>query len=308
MSFCTLQLLLGLTACTLAGYDSGVVVPNALQKQSAIDSVNLALSTGNCSSALVSIASIYGSISSDNAVRLATASAYGCSAGVNIFGILSDLLSFPEDLGGPGFWDFLVAAFPSTANPDDRKPVAGENGMDALFAALKPGTILLSQYSVNNPGNNPGSLFVVDRIDDANSYLMFFGMAVMGALMNRDGAPTANYHKSVNVPWTTPATAVGNGCRFSAALLNFYDSLQFVSANAPTGTQAIYNSINSFLNSSLNAACDVGCRTNGCTMGCSTCPTTLRNRASCNGTTSDSNSCAAAGLATFLNASWSGPP
>ena len=296
-----------LLGCSEAGFDSAGNA-NALQKQYVLDAVNIALSTGDCATALAKVYPIYNSSVSDTDIRLATAASYGCSAGISVFTVIDNLISFPEPLGGPGFWDFLVFQFPSVSSPDDKKPTAALLGLNALFSTINPGTILASPYLVNSGTVNPGSLLTADRTSDANTYLMFMGMSLMGTLMNRYGSPSANHHKGNPVPWTTPATAKGDGCRFASGLLNFYDGITYIGNNAPSQVQSIYNSITSFLSSSLDQACALGCTLNGCNSVCSNCPTTLRYGENCTGVNTDANSCAAAGLATFLNSSWAGPP
>ena len=273
-----------------------------------MDAANVALSSGQCGMALSLLRPIYDSESTDNGIRLLTASAYGCVATVNFADILTDFVSFPGSFAGSGLFEFLAQEFPSTLNPDDKILEAASLGTDALLAMVYPGTVFVPSHTVNSGTNNPGSLFITDRVPDSNSYLMFIAMAMMGAIENRYLSPLPNYHKGVPIPWMTPATSVGTGCAYSSALLNFYDSLQSVVNSAPPSVQSRYAVISGFLSTGLNTACNIGCLTNGCTMGCSTCPTTLRNRNSCTGATTDVNSCASAGLSTFVNATWAGPP
>ncbi|MBI2711805.1 MAG: hypothetical protein HYX41_02920 [Bdellovibrio sp.] len=301
-------LLCSLLGCTQAGFDSANILANQLQVNTALDAVNIALSKGDCATALSSISTIYSSVNTSNAVRLAIASAYACSAGVNVLSNLNNLVNFQDSLAGAGFFYFLVSEFKSVTNPDDKKPTSAALAVDALLATVNSGTVFAPTYTVNSGTQNPGSLLVNDRTGDSNAYLLFVAMAQMGILLYRDASPLSNNHKSQNLAWDTPATSVGDGCAFSSAILNFYDSLQYIDQGAPASAQKVYDTISVFLQTSLNAACSYGCSHNGCTMGCSSCPTTLRNRNSCTGQATDANSCASAGIANFVNTTWSGPP
>jgi hypothetical protein len=280
-----------------------------LQKTSIVDSVNLALSQGDCSTALNTVQTYYNSAQSDNSIRTAMASTYGCFAGVEMLQIINDLVNFPGDIGGSGFWEFLVQEFPSTATPsDDKKPQAAKYGIDATLSILNPGIILIPDYTINATGFNPGSLLSADRIDDANSYLTFVSMALLGTLQNRYGLPTSNYHKSTDLPWEDPANVQGDGCAFAAGLLNFYDGIKFIKDASSPSVASIYGQIESFLGSALDQGCQLGCTLCLTDVSCTTCPTTLRNRDSCTGVNTDTNSCAASGLVMFVNESWLGPP
>jgi hypothetical protein len=213
-------LLLFLASCGSPGYDSTHTIANSIEIAGSLDLVNVALSSNDCTTARAAIFPLYSSVNSENDIRLAMAATYGCSAGINVFGVISDLTK-AQDLGGSGLWKFLVTEFPSTASPDDKKPDTTGLGTDALMAALKPGVIVVSTSQVNWTSDNPGSIDLNDRVEDANSYLTFMAMAQMGALLSRDGAPDATTHvKTVNLPWTTPATVVGDGCSFVSGLLN----------------------------------------------------------------------------------------
>ncbi|MFZ9596353.1 MAG: hypothetical protein ACO3A2_09780 [Bdellovibrionia bacterium] len=292
----------GILGCSSPSYDTSTTVANSLKISNSIAIVNQSLSSGNCAAALAEISPLYTSVSTNNDIRFATANTYACSAGVNIMQIFSDLISF-GDLSGSMFWKFLVQEFPSVASPDDKKPLSAELGMDALFAMTRSGIIIGTSDQVNASGRNPGSILVTDRTNQANSYLTFLSMALMGSLLDRYGAPDASHVKTSNLPWTTPAATVGDGCSFVSGLLNFYDSLPYIlGASSSTSVQSAYQSIDSFLSLGLDTACSAGCTL--CGLSCTSCPRTLRNRDSCTGQNSDANSCAAAGVTAFVNAGW----
>lgn len=249
----------------------------------------------------------YNSVNTDNDIRLATAQTYGCFANVDIFSILQGLLT-AGGLSGSGFWEFLVTQFPSSNSPsDDKRPQAAEYGLDAAMSAVKYGTFFTTAYEINSNTDNVGSILVNDRIDDANAYITFLSMALMGALMNRNGFPLSNHHKGAALPWTTADLMPGEGCAFASAVLNFKDSIQFISSVSPSNLQSAYSAILSLL-SNLDTACQIACFTNCGGMSCSGCPTALRNRDSCTGLTTDQNSCAGTGIISSVNSTWTGPP
>jgi hypothetical protein len=282
---------------------------DSINKSGVIDSVNRSLSIQDCGSALQQIQPVYQSSQSDNDIRIATASVYGCFAGIQVLPLIQDLIDFPGDIGGSGIWEFLAKEFPSTTTPsDDKKPQAAMNGLDALFAALKPGIVLIPSTLVNSGTSNPGSILATDRIDDSNSYLPFMSMALIGTLQNRYGKSDSSYHQTVDLPWTTADQTKGDGCAFASALLSLQDGIKFVSASAPSNVATTYGKINTFLSTALDAACNVGCTIIcGGSVTCTTCPTNLRDRNSCTGTNTDANSCATAGIIKFVNTSWQGP-
>jgi hypothetical protein len=299
------MVLLVLTACGAPGYDSTNTVANSILIFGTVEQVNVALSSQACGAALAQILPLYDSVNTNNQIRLATAASYGCSAKVNVFKILSDL-SKASNLGGSGLWKFFVKEFPSVAIPDDKIPTAAELGTDAAMAAVNPGTFFVPAAEVNATSKNPGSLIVTDRIRDANAYIAFLSMSLMGSLLSRDGLPdTTTYVKTVSLPWTTSATTVGNGCAFASALLNFLDGLDAISSSAPASIKGAFTTISTFLAGGVDTACGLGCSL--ICLGsstCTSCPASLRKRDSCTGVDTDVNSCAAAGIATFVNGSW----
>ncbi|MEO5969584.1 MAG: hypothetical protein ABIQ95_06625 [Bdellovibrionia bacterium] len=297
--------LLVLSACGSPGYDSTNTIANSMLIFGTVEQVNVSLSSQACNAALAQILPLYDSVNTNNQIRLATAASYGCAAKVNIFQVLSDMTK-ASNLGGSGLWKFLAGEFPSVASPDDKMPTAAGLGTDAAMAAVGDGTLIVPTVKINATSHNPGSLILGDRITDANSYITFLSMSLMGSLLYRDGRPNATtLVKTVPLPWQTAPTAVGNGCAFAAALLNFFDGLDAITGASPATIQASYKVISSFLTTGVNTACGLGCSLIcGGASTCTSCPTTLRDRNSCTGLTTDANSCAAAGLAAFVSSSW----
>lgn len=299
---------------------------SALGKKAAIDAVNTALSHGDCATALAAILPVYASTGVDNNVRMATASAYACSAHINFFNVINALTTLNLS---SGLFGSMAQLFPSVApsgvlQPGDAVVESASYATDALQAALIPGAVVALSNYVNYPGNNPASVLNRDHIVDANDYLAFVGMAGVGGIENRYGAPDVNHNKTQKMFLqggaeiaATGVVANGDPCLFAASTLNLIDGLQSISANAPPG--GLVSNLNTALtvyNVLINAACESGCRgvntigpgwaiSSGCALTagtCAVCPSTLRNKANCKASNTDVNSCAAVGLINFVNA------
>ena len=255
------------------------------------------LTSGSCAAAYSQLQPFYNSANTDNNIRMAMAAVYGCYAKVSIFQILNDMVSSGANFAGAGLWTFMATEFASTANPDDKIPLSAENGTDAILATLNLGTLLDPTDTVNSTSYNPGSLIVSDRTTNANTYLTFMSMALMGSLLSRYGV-------SNSLPWTTATSMKGDPCAFVSSVLNFYDGLSYIQTSAPASVAPKYAAISGLLSTGLNAACSAGCTLCGGSVSCTSCPTTLRDRSSCTGLSTDVNSCAGSGIVLFVNASW----
>ena len=302
-------------------------------KQAILDAVNLALNIENCSSAVSLIDPLYNSPYTDNTVRLSRASAYGCEASINALDLLTDLQN--ANLVANMFWRAMSEIFWSTdVDVLDKRITAAAFASDATMSALKSGTIVAMTQRFNSTTLNMGSTLASDRIDDANLYQLFVSMAAIGALENRFSAPNpATFLKTRPLGWTTAtptgweraANTPGNGCEFAASVLNLTDTIGAVAAQAPPSVQGSLVALQASMGTWLSAACDAGCTANaaavvigqaidfsgtacaGIAAGVCTgtaaqpCPATLRNWNSCTGAVSDRNSCAAAGIARFVD-------
>ncbi len=289
-----------------------------------VDAVNNLLSQSACTSAYESIYSIYSSAATNNAVRLAMASTYGCLVGIDLMALLGNLVGFKGNLAGSGFFEFLVQEFPSIATPvDDKMPHAAEQGIDAALAIVNGGTFFLPAYTVNSTGHNPGSLLVSDRTSDANSYLTFLSMGLMGSILSRYGSVNAAHHRTVDLPWIFdrasvtpystppwPVASVADGCALASGMLHFVDAVGSIEAHAISTVSGLYSKMGNFLLQGLDLACFLGCTECALQGGVVTCPVgmvcpmTLRDRSSCQNSINDINTCAAAGIAYFINTEW----
>jgi hypothetical protein len=290
-------------ACGAPGFDSAGKA-NALLISSVLDAATVDLNRGDCSGALRLLLPIEQSPSSNNDVRMVTASAYGCQVNLKPVSLATGLTSW--DWVNGSFWGFSVKEFPSQSNPDDGKPQFFQNGIDAVLAALNPGVLPSSSDLILSDVNNPGALLAVDRTKDSNLYLAFLSIGLIGTLLSRGGEPSSTYARTVDLPWMTPATTLGSGCALASAMLHLVDSMnQLISVSAlGSGLSQLYGNWGAFSSGGLNIACSQGCA--DCGLTCSQCPLTLRNRNSCKGLSTDLNSCAAAGINKyFINTSWS---
>lgn len=288
---------------------------NTYQIQAIKDRATLALSSSDCQTALAYTSALYDSDDSDNDVRMLVSAAYGCYSGVNIFSALGKMMENASALSGAGFWGLLTGMYPSVKT--DRIVEAAMFGMDAAMAALKTGQVLVPFDLINTTTKNPGSINILDRIDNANVFIFFLSMAVIGGTQNRWGAPNSAYLKTQNLPWTTAATMDGEGCAYASSILNFVDTIGGF-ANAVGGpVKDSLLQVQSLFQQGIYLACDLGCQNlpigggwvpSGCTVttACASCPRGLRDRQRCTGQTDDQVSCAAAGIVNFINVSPAG--
>lgn len=305
-------------------------------KQAIFDTVDAALTVGNCKEAVSAIEPIYHSSQSDNEVRLKAAAAYGCYADINFFKLLGELGQNAASIAtGSGFWSTMAKLF-SSVQGSDYIPEGGLFGIDALQAVLKPGALVLSAFQVNAGSNNIGSVLYTDRTADSNIYLTFMSMAALGGLASRHGDPDPSTHiKRQSLPWVqyTQMTPDSEGCALVSSMFNSLDAMQGTGQAIGGSVQAAFQTVTTILTAAYDLACIAGCSgvndttlnnafpgflkkpndpttgnngwvATGCSgvgLVCAGCPTELRDRRKCTGEL-DQYSCAAAGMINFLNA------
>jgi hypothetical protein len=315
-------LALALTACGQPALDPS----SAVGKEAIIDQTNNDLTTGDCSDALVTILPLYNSAYTDNQVRMLTASAYACEAGVNFFSTLTNITLDASTLTGT-FWGFFAQLFPSVAT--DKVVESAGYSMDTLMTPLIPGQVILPSDMTNATSSNPGSLNFSDRIGDSNIYMLMVSMAAIGGAESRYGNPNSTFHPQNNppLPFNDNVTKMTDqGCIYAAGILNFFDSIGPASAVLSSSVANVLNQITAVsVSQYFDTACDYGCKgtmpsgadglalnpTNkwnatGCSIaaGCGGCPKYLRDYTQCHpNVANDPGACAAAGLANLVNAS-----
>lgn len=124
------------TGCGSGGFD-----PSTTRgKNALLDQVRMLLSVEDCSGAIELLKPAYNSKYTDNDVRMLMASTYGCSAQINFFTLMGDIVSNAGSVAGPGLWSFLAKEFPSTSS--DRIPEAGQLAQDALQSVISPSAVV----------------------------------------------------------------------------------------------------------------------------------------------------------------------
>jgi hypothetical protein len=283
-----LLLLSALPACQIPGDAS---TGTGSGKSGMITAINRALNSGDCSTAITRVETLYNSADSDDQIRRLRAASHGCRTGLGFFEKLDALAN--ADLMNNGPWRAITLAFPSILG--DNKVESSFFASDALQSWLKPDVVVFNPYRLTFDPYNPGSLRAADLELDSNIYLVMISMATIGTLHNRYGAPNAVGAPTKTLPWSTLARMDEEGCGYVSAILNMKDALVEVG----DAVSQMSNVLSSVLVASLgfDAACQAGCT--ACGLSCSGCPATLRHRSVCSRTlpsTVDVEACAAAGL------------
>lgn len=294
-----------------------------------IDAARIALNKGNCTRAIDIIDPLYDSAYTNNEVRMLRASAYACLAGIdNFFGLVSTIGSNSSKFSGNSFWAYMTELFyNSVTNTQDLRIYGTWNAMDALQAAITPGTIIVPSNQINAGSRNVGSLLTTDRVDDSNLYMALVAMAGMGNIQTRYGAPTAAFGRgqilgvtAANAAgWTSAAQVDETACSYGASVVSFFDSINSVVTLVNGGLNTSLSAALSTFNTVIGQACNAGCRgtilngvnynVTGCAFaddlclgtGTMACPSELRDRTSCTGQVTNRASCAAAGIANFVS-------
>lgn len=268
------------------------------------------LSSQDCSSALAVIEGFYPQVGcGTDEIRLARASANACAANVNFFQLIDDLSN--NNIVGSELWVTLTKLFPSSVA--DQRVTGAQNSLDALFAIQVPGALTPAADIINSSTQHPGTLIAANRTQDSNIYAMFVSMAAIGALQNRYGSPKANWHKNQKLGqtagnangWENANFVDLNACTYAGAVLTLFDS---ITQSSPVLSQSVGGIGTTLIAAAatytalLNTACDAACTACGFAAGtCDPCPIELRNRNSCLGVNTDKYSCAAAGVANFMD-------
>jgi hypothetical protein len=255
------------SACTAPRFDAATL-PG---KTAILDAVYSALNNKDCATAISTIEGVYGTSYSDNEVRLARASAFACKGGVeDLSALFMEIANNASALTGPAFWSFITQLFyDSSANVLDTRMAANLYATDALFAALKPGTVILSANRVNDDTPNVGSVIVDDRISDANLLLILVSMAQMGVIQSRYGNPDpATFAKGQVLGWEATNTdgwmvwdkIDDNGCDYAASVVNLFDAIGVISQQVEGSNGRNMAAIADTFGGLINDACDSACR------------------------------------------------
>jgi hypothetical protein len=299
--------------------------------QSAIDIANNDLTSSDCGDALTTILPVYNSSSSNNQVRLVTASAYGCDAGVNFFQVLTNFGLDGNTITTASLLGYLAQVFPSTTA--DKVVESGGYGLEVLMTTLTTGEVIAPGNLINSTSYNPGSLSYVDQIPDSNLYMLLMSMATLGGAASRNANLTTFHptNASTPLPWVNNTSAMSSeGCTVAAAAQDFVDvfnqELNVIVDEIPSSVATQFKTLESQVTSgTLDLACEYGCKgtmpaggdiltlnilghwqATGCTLStCGNgghCPAAIRDWNQCKvNTPTDPVGCAAAGVINYLN-------
>lgn len=277
-----------------------------------------ALTSGDCGPALEMSTELYESIYSDNNIRMLYASAQACNIGIELYTLIDDI-SASDFTSNDAIFKTLVRLFPSKA-ATDTKLESAVLAQDALQSILPGGAVVGSVDQVNSGSNNPGSVRSRDRTDDANIYLAFTSMALVGTALNRYGFAAADdpvsfgYAQQVvmsapaGVHWPTAVSiktdASGHGCALASGLLNMLDGIDVLSEQAPGGVSDTLSLITTNLSAATTTAADTRCNAAGFSDSvCEAALIRLRYHGSCTDA-SDSVAASALGIIQMIDTGW----
>ncbi len=295
-----------LSACGNGPYD----LSNKTDREALKFEVKQALTQNDCVKALSLITPLYESTYSDNDARMYYASSHGCNIGIQLYTLLDSIttanFATPSDI-----FKSFVRLFPSTAA--DSRLASSWYAQDALQTILNPGTVIASYDQIAPTTVNPGSVLSQHRTLDANTYMVFIGMSVIGTGLNRYGYTAAQtpaslgYGKGQNLPWTTralvQADTTGSACAIVSGLYNMFDGITAVVTILSGGPSGALTSILSGLQSAADLAGSLNCTTDGYSAAqCSAAAIRVRYRGAC----SEQAAAASftAGVISGINASW----
>jgi hypothetical protein len=280
-----------------------------------IDEVNRLLSIEDCRAAVALIEPLYNSSWTNNEIRMLRASSHACQAKVNFFTMLTNLGSSSFCSGGNcnDFWSLMSQFFYTTglgvSGADDvirTRMYASWFALDALQATVDSGVVVPSEMQ-STPGSvNSGSLIPADRTDEANFYMIFVSMSLLGNTQNlyaqrSDVSFDDTYDRRVALPWITLDAMNTEGYAYAGAFLNMIDAIDASSSLVSVGMDA---ALTSGVNAGCTAFCELAVAAGGCgktTAECGTeCSVRLRHRRSC--AEDEVSKCHAVGLVQFINA------
>jgi hypothetical protein len=300
-------------------------------KAAIIDEVHKALNSEDCATAIAQIEGVYASECTSNEIRYARAAAQACAAGMsNTFRFVGQLAENSGSLGGATFWKVMTQLFYSSDTDTlDTRVQAGWNATDALQSMLQLGAVVASANQVNADTFNVGSTIPADRLADANAYLIFVSMAMIGSIQSRYGGPNPSTFgrgqtlgATVANPdgWTKATSVDETACSYASSVVNMLDGINEVTGLLSGTLKNSLESISGAFSAQIADACNAGCRggmhngVNYAITGCSfaddicegtdetPCVSALRDRTSCTGQVSNRATCAAAGIARFVSA------
>lgn len=268
------------------------------------------LTNGNCGPAIEMATRLYKSSYVDNEIRMLYASAHACNIGIELYTLIDDITS-ADFTSQDAIFKTLVRLFPSKAETDSKLESA-VYAQDGLHSMIVPGTVIGPSDSFAAGGLNTGSVLLRDRTDDANIYLTFTSMALVGSALNRHGYTAAQdpitfgYAQQQSLPWTSIALvktdATHQGCALASGLLNMLDGIEVLGQQAPGSVATSLNLITSTLTTATEAAAHFICDPSFSVSVCNAAIQRLRYHDSC--WESDPMAASAAGIIQMINLGW----
>jgi hypothetical protein len=276
--------------------------------------IKQALTKNDCTTALSLSGKLYQSQYSDNEARMLYASAQACNVGIQLYALLDDITN--ANFGDPdAIIRTFVRLFPSTSS--DSKMQSSWFAQDALQSILTPGVVVAPANAITAWANNPGSSSSLDRTLDANTYLLFVSMGVIGTTLNHFGynlgetPSTYSYGQRVDLPWETlaavQADTTGAACATASSFFNLFDGIGAIVTYLSGTTNTQLNAVISVLPSVLAGKGKIQCIADGFSSGtagsqCEVAAERIRYRGAC----ADSAPVAsfAAGVIQAINLAW----
>lgn len=268
------------------------------------------LTNRQCSSALNLSQQLYESAYTDNTIRMLYASSQACNMGISLYDLLDDITT-ADFTTQDAIFKTLVRLFPSKSATDTRLQ-SSMLAQDILHSIIPDGTVLGVNDRYNSTTVNPASILTRDRTRDANIYLTFTSMSLVGNALNRYGFNPADdpiafaYAQQVDLTWTTQALiqadTSGEGCAVASGLLNMLDGIGVLGRLAPAGVADALNLISSNLLNALNNAAHLVCDPLHTAPVCDQALIRLRYRGAC--AESLPPAASAAGIIQAVNLGW----
>ncbi len=294
------------SACGMGPWD----IDNETDRLAMQQEIKNALTQANCSTALVLATTLFQSKYSDNEIRMLYASAHGCNMGISLYDLLDDITT-SDFTSQDAIFKTLVRLFPSKSATDTRLQSA-MLAQDALHSILSMGVVVGASDRYYGAGFNPASVLKRDRTDDANIYLTFTSMGLVGSGLNRygfnaaDDPATFGYSQQVDLTWTTQnaikADTSGEGCAIASGILNMLDGIDVLAALAPGSVASALTQITAQLQVAMSAAAHFTCDPLHGVAACNAALVRLRFRGAC--TELDPNAASAAGIIGAINLGW----
>ena len=252
--------------------------------------IKQALTTKDCAKAISLVTPLYQSKYSDNEARMYYASAHACNMGIQLYTLI-DNLSSANMSNQSEVIKSLVRLFPSTSS--DSRLASSWYAMDALQTILNPGAVTGSSDQIKPGTDNVGSDLATDRTLDANTYLVFVGMGVVGIGLNRFGyaanqtAVSLAYAQGQNLPWIDRASVLadadGTACAITAGLYNMFDGIHAIITQLSGGPTSALSNILTNLQTAVDLAGAANCTINDhySVAQCSAAAIRIRYRGAC---------------------------